>query len=136
MTLPHIQRTLLTVVRLIGKLPEPQNLNYKQIQGLYDKHLPCSVQNETKSAGRFESSFLEFFPVVSYSSHKFFHHVMLLSLPPPCKIEVWLQGTNSHAENPHAAHQAIGISGMLTPRERTSSLEKLLSRGAKAELSR
>lgn len=71
-TLSHIQRTLLTVVRSSQEKSEPQNLNYKQIQRPKTSICPILSRMKTKSAARFESSFLEFFPIVSYSSHKFF----------------------------------------------------------------
>lgn len=83
---------------------------------------------KTKSAGRFESNFHSFSHSQLFFPTDFSHHVILPSLPPPYEIEVWLQGTNSHAENSpcltsshwHFWYALRGKSGMLTPREQIS----------------
>lgn len=90
---------------------------------LFPKCTPSQLEDLKAAFWSFSCSQL-FFPT------DFSHHVILPSLPPPCKIEVWLQGTNPHAENSpcltsshwHFWYAFRGKYGMLTPRERTNSL--------------
>lgn len=128
--LPNMLRTLITVVPSSQEKFELKHLNYSQFWEPETSIHSALSKMRTKLAGRFESTIYSFSCSQLFSPTDFSHHVILPLLPPPCKTEVWLQGANSHADNSpcltssnwHFWYAFWGKTGILSPRERTSSL--------------